>query len=33
MYFEKLVRFFTRPPLSGPRSALLIRLMAGSVFL
>lgn len=28
----KLVRFFSRPPVDGPAAALLIRLMAGSVF-
>jgi putative oxidoreductase len=33
MYLEKVVRFFIRPSLSGPRSALVVRLMAGGVFL
>ena len=33
MHFENIVRFFTRPPTSGPKSTLVIRLMAGGVFL
>jgi putative oxidoreductase len=33
MRFENVVRFFTRPPTSGPKSTLVIRLMAGGVFL
>ena len=33
MQLKNLVRFFATPPTSGPRSALLIRLMAGGVFL
>ncbi len=33
MNLEKLVRFFSRPPISGPRSTLVVRLMAGAVFL
>jgi putative oxidoreductase len=33
MTFENLVRFFTHPPTSGPRSILAIRLMVGGVFL
>ena len=33
MHLRKLVRFFNRPPISGPRSTLVIRLMAGAVFL
>jgi uncharacterized membrane protein YphA (DoxX/SURF4 family) len=32
MNLEKLFRFFTRPPVSGPRATLAIRLMAGGVF-
>lgn len=32
MKFDALVGFFTRPPTSGPKAALLIRLMAGGVF-
>jgi uncharacterized membrane protein YphA (DoxX/SURF4 family) len=28
----KLIRFFSRPPLDGPRATLLVRLMVGSVF-
>ena len=28
----KLIRFFSRPPLDGPKATLLLRLMAGSVF-
>ena len=30
---SNLVRYFTRPPISGPKAALAIRLMAGGVFL
>ena len=30
---SNLLRFFTRPPISGPRATLAIRLMAGGVFL
>ncbi len=30
---SSLLRFFTRPPISGPRATLAIRLMAGGVFL
>jgi putative oxidoreductase len=33
MRFNDVVRFFTQPPTSGPRSSLVIRLMAGGVFL
>ena len=33
MRFQNLVRFFTRPSISGPKSTLAIRLMAGGVFL
>jgi putative oxidoreductase len=33
MAFKDVVRFFTHPPTSGPKSILLIRLMAGGVFL
>jgi putative oxidoreductase len=33
MRLESLVRFFKCPPVSGPKSALAIRLMAGGVFL
>jgi putative oxidoreductase len=33
MNVEKLVRFFTHPPIDGPKSILAIRLMAGGVFL
>ncbi len=32
MRFQDVVRFFTRPPTSGPKSTLAIRLMAGGVF-
>ena len=32
MQLKNLVRFFAFPPTSGPRSTLLIRLMAGGVF-
>src|SRR5215469_7575061 len=32
MQLKNLVRFFALPPTSGPRSAFLIRLMAGGVF-
>ncbi|HEX7507235.1 MAG TPA: DoxX family protein [Polyangia bacterium] len=28
----KLIRFFSRPPLDGPKATLLLRLMVGSVF-
>jgi putative oxidoreductase len=33
MHFKDLVRFFTHPPISGPKSTLVVRLMAGGVFL
>jgi len=33
MHFRNLIRYFTEPPTSGPRSTLVIRLMAGGVFL
>ena len=33
MRFHNLVRFFTHPSISGPKSTLVIRLMAGGVFL
>ena len=33
MRFQSLVRFFTHPSISGPKSTLAIRLMAGGVFL
>lgn len=33
MHLTRLVRFFSRPPISGPRSTLVVRLMAGAVFL
>jgi putative oxidoreductase len=33
MRFQDIVRFFTIPPVSGPKSTLVIRLMAGGVFL
>jgi putative oxidoreductase len=33
MRFENIVRFFSYPPTSGPKSTLVIRLMAGGVFL
>jgi putative oxidoreductase len=33
MHFRELVRFFTHPPTSGPKSTIAIRLMAGGVFL
>jgi putative oxidoreductase len=33
MRFHDVVRFFTHPPTSGPKSSLAIRLMAGGVFL
>jgi putative oxidoreductase len=33
MRFQDAVRFFTTPPISGPKSTLAIRLMAGGVFL
>jgi uncharacterized membrane protein YphA (DoxX/SURF4 family) len=33
MRFENIIPFFTRPPTSGPKSTLVIRLMAGCVFL
>jgi uncharacterized membrane protein YphA (DoxX/SURF4 family) len=29
---HKLIQFLSRPPMDGPRAAVLIRLMAGSVF-
>jgi putative oxidoreductase len=32
MRFKDVVRFFTYPPTSGPKSILVIRLMAGGVF-
>lgn len=33
MRFHNLVRFFTHPSIFGPKSTLVIRLMAGGVFL
>lgn len=33
MRVQDIVRFFTKPPTSGPKSTLAIRLMAGGVFL
>jgi putative oxidoreductase len=33
MRFKDVVRFFTQTPTSGPKSTLVIRLMAGGVFL
>lgn len=33
MRFQDVIRFFTHPPISGPKSTLAIRLMAGGVFL
>lgn len=33
MRFRELVHFFTHPPINGPQATLLIRLMAGGVFL
>ena len=33
MRFHNLVRFFTHPSISAPKSTLVIRLMAGGVFL
>jgi len=33
MRFQNLVRFFIHPSISGPKSTLAIRLMAGGVFL
>jgi putative oxidoreductase len=33
MRFQDIVRFFTHPSTSGPKSTLAIRLMAGGVFL
>src|SRR5262249_50619819 len=32
MSVEKILRFLSKPPVDGPRSILLIRLMAGGVF-
>ena len=32
MKVQSLIRFFARPPVSGPKSTLFIRLMAGGVF-
>jgi len=32
MKLDSLIRFFTNPPVNGPRATLLIRLMAGGVF-
>lgn len=32
MKFDTIVAFFTRPPTTGPKSTLVIRLMAGGVF-
>jgi len=32
MHFKNLIRFFTQSPTSGPRSTVVIRLMAGGVF-
>jgi putative oxidoreductase len=32
MKLEQLVKFFTQPPTSGPKTTLFIRLMAGGVF-
>jgi putative oxidoreductase len=32
MKLKEVVQFFTRPPTSAPKSALVIRLMAGGVF-
>jgi len=33
MRFQEVIRFFTHPPISGPKATLAIRLMAGGVFL
>jgi putative oxidoreductase len=33
MSIEKLIHWMLTPPLSGPRSTILIRCMAGGVFL
>jgi putative oxidoreductase len=33
MRLHEVIRFFTHPPISGPKSTLAIRLMAGGVFL
>ncbi len=33
MHFKDAIRFFTQPPTSGPRSTLVVRIMAGGVFL
>ncbi len=33
MRFQDVLRFFTHPPISGPKSIIAIRLMAGGVFL
>lgn len=33
MRIQRILQFFTRPPISAPKSALVIRLMAGGVFL
>jgi uncharacterized membrane protein YphA (DoxX/SURF4 family) len=32
MRFKDVIRFFTNPPISGPRSTLVVRLMVGGVF-
>jgi putative oxidoreductase len=32
MTLQRILRFLTQPPTSGPRAALVIRLMAGGVF-
>jgi len=32
MRFQDVLRFFTHPPISGPKSIIAIRLMAGGVF-
>jgi putative oxidoreductase len=32
MRFQDVIRFFTHPPISGPKATLAIRLMAGGVF-
>jgi uncharacterized membrane protein YphA (DoxX/SURF4 family) len=33
MHFKDIMTFFTQPPTSGPRSTLVVRIMAGGVFL
>lgn len=33
MHFKDIINFFTQPPTSGPRSTLVVRIMAGGVFL